>query len=347
MFAALIPDEMMLPSTIAAEPTRIQFGLGIEIKGVQEGDWCKDSLPQIDVADKGKAHLVEPDTVKGHPAREMFTLICADIEFLQMKRSKMMRRRVGESADVLALMTSSVTSSYPADVLRDQSQDSAAIAKRCRLHKLIRQRFAHAIKIQQEDFALIFQQKNQSQRKEFQTQCFDQQDAIARYSVQSQEIQAQRIEEVAKLSSRSDDSAVKQLTTYQSGMSTAEVISNEESDKKPAKEKDTTSIYFSTHTRISINQHPRISADSLASHKPTGRISTEAIYSRQRPLKKCSAESSQIISLRAGTEMNRAGKQAQYKPARRLAGKETISHKTSSGELNGEQTGKLVKDKPS
>ncbi|KZV26893.1 hypothetical protein F511_17748 [Dorcoceras hygrometricum] len=30
-----------------------------------------------------------------------------------------------------------------------------AIAKRCRLHKLIRQRFALALKIQQEDFALI------------------------------------------------------------------------------------------------------------------------------------------------------------------------------------------------
>ncbi|KZV13771.1 glutamate receptor 2.5-like [Dorcoceras hygrometricum] len=33
-----------------------------------------------------------------------------------------------------------------------------AIAKRCRLHKLIRQRFAIAIKIQQEDFALLIQQ---------------------------------------------------------------------------------------------------------------------------------------------------------------------------------------------
>ncbi|KZV34140.1 hypothetical protein F511_19230 [Dorcoceras hygrometricum] len=38
-----------------------------------------------------------------------------------------------------------------------------AIAKRCRLHKLIRQRFALALKIQQEDFALITSRKNQSQ----------------------------------------------------------------------------------------------------------------------------------------------------------------------------------------
>ncbi|KZV30359.1 Pentatricopeptide repeat superfamily protein [Dorcoceras hygrometricum] len=37
----------------------------------------------------------------------------------------MKRRRVEESADGLALMTSSVTSSYSADGLRDQSQESA------------------------------------------------------------------------------------------------------------------------------------------------------------------------------------------------------------------------------
>ncbi|KZV49281.1 hypothetical protein F511_39076 [Dorcoceras hygrometricum] len=53
-----------------------------------------------------------------------------------------------------------------------------AIAKRCRLHKLIRQRFALALKIQQEDFALLTSRKIQSklqwiqsQRKDFQTQC--------------------------------------------------------------------------------------------------------------------------------------------------------------------------------
>ncbi|KZV16272.1 hypothetical protein F511_35838 [Dorcoceras hygrometricum] len=50
-----IPEEMMLPSTMAAEPTKIRFGLGIEIKGVKDGYWYKASLPQIDVADKEKA----------------------------------------------------------------------------------------------------------------------------------------------------------------------------------------------------------------------------------------------------------------------------------------------------
>ncbi|KZV30098.1 hypothetical protein F511_17143 [Dorcoceras hygrometricum] len=66
----------------------------------------------------------------------------------------MKRRRAEESADGLALMTSSMTSSYSADGLREQSQESAAIAKRCRLHKLIRQRFALALKIQQMLFAM-------------------------------------------------------------------------------------------------------------------------------------------------------------------------------------------------
>ncbi|KZV26239.1 hypothetical protein F511_42918 [Dorcoceras hygrometricum] len=42
-----------------------------------------------------------------------------------------------------------------------------------------------------------------------------QEDSVASYSVQSQEIQAQRIEEVAKRSSRGDKSAAKQLTTYE------------------------------------------------------------------------------------------------------------------------------------
>ncbi|KZV45997.1 cysteine protease [Dorcoceras hygrometricum] len=56
-----------------------------------------------------------------------------------------------------------------------------AIAKRCRLHKLIRQHFALALKIQQEDFALITSRKIQSR----------------------------------KIFSHSDKSAAKQLTTYE------------------------------------------------------------------------------------------------------------------------------------
>ncbi|KZV28146.1 hypothetical protein F511_27623 [Dorcoceras hygrometricum] len=76
------------------------------------------------------------------------------VGYQQKKREakEMKRRRAEESADELALMTSSVTSSYSADGLREQSQDISrcyleiAIAKRCRLDKLIRQRFALALK---------------------------------------------------------------------------------------------------------------------------------------------------------------------------------------------------------
>ncbi|KZV54963.1 hypothetical protein F511_32035 [Dorcoceras hygrometricum] len=82
---AQIMKEMMLPSVTAAEPTKITFGTGIEIR---EKDWYKASLPQIDVADKGKAPLVEKDEIKGHSAREMFSLICVDIEFLVQIRDK-------------------------------------------------------------------------------------------------------------------------------------------------------------------------------------------------------------------------------------------------------------------
>ncbi|KZV50156.1 hypothetical protein F511_22613 [Dorcoceras hygrometricum] len=48
----------------------------------------------------------------------------------------MKRRRAGESADGLALMTSSVTSSYSADDLREQSQESAVLvqARRRKTH---------------------------------------------------------------------------------------------------------------------------------------------------------------------------------------------------------------------
>ncbi|KZV49970.1 splicing factor 3B subunit 1-like [Dorcoceras hygrometricum] len=79
--------DVMLPSVTAAEITRIKFARSIEIREVHEGDWYKASLPQISTADKGKAPLVE-DTIKGHRAREMFSLICADIDFLVQLREK-------------------------------------------------------------------------------------------------------------------------------------------------------------------------------------------------------------------------------------------------------------------
>ncbi|KZV41388.1 hypothetical protein F511_22065 [Dorcoceras hygrometricum] len=56
-------------------------------------------LPQIDISDKGKAPLVEKDDIKGHPAREMFSLICADIDCIVQLREKVV-------ADVVSLFHS-------------------------------------------------------------------------------------------------------------------------------------------------------------------------------------------------------------------------------------------------
>ncbi|KZV30255.1 U-box domain-containing protein 9-like [Dorcoceras hygrometricum] len=84
---ATIPHGSMLPSTIG-EITKIKFGRSITIRGVNEGELYKECLPKIPVADKGKAPLHERDPIKGHPAREIFYLICADIELLIQLQEK-------------------------------------------------------------------------------------------------------------------------------------------------------------------------------------------------------------------------------------------------------------------
>ncbi|KZV28272.1 hypothetical protein F511_26688 [Dorcoceras hygrometricum] len=72
-----IPEDMILPSILAEEPTQIKFGRGIEIKEV---DLYKATIPRINPMDKGKAPIVEE--IKGDPAKEIFALISGEIEFL-------------------------------------------------------------------------------------------------------------------------------------------------------------------------------------------------------------------------------------------------------------------------
>ncbi|KZV14679.1 hypothetical protein F511_40251 [Dorcoceras hygrometricum] len=55
---------------------------------VVEPDFAEGKSPKIALADKGKAPLDEPDTIKGHPAREMFHLICGDIDILVQLRER-------------------------------------------------------------------------------------------------------------------------------------------------------------------------------------------------------------------------------------------------------------------
>ncbi|KZV49600.1 protein arginine N-methyltransferase PRMT10 [Dorcoceras hygrometricum] len=87
-----------------------------------------------------------------------------------------------------------------------------ATAKRCRLHKLIRQRFALAIKIQQEDFALFIQQSQalhpvdmNSRRKQQQHPVESSYESAVAIYIQSQALhpvdmdsQTQRIKDISR-----------------------------------------------------------------------------------------------------------------------------------------------------
>ncbi|KZV37432.1 hypothetical protein F511_12450 [Dorcoceras hygrometricum] len=76
-----IPVDIPLPSS-CMEITKISMGKSIKIPGVSKWTWFLQSLPRISAEDKGKEVLVEKDPVKGNPAEEHYSLICADIELL-------------------------------------------------------------------------------------------------------------------------------------------------------------------------------------------------------------------------------------------------------------------------
>ncbi|KZV54139.1 hypothetical protein F511_09974 [Dorcoceras hygrometricum] len=82
-----IPVDIPLPST-CMEVTKITMGKSIKIPGVSKWTWFLKSLPSIPVNDKGKQILVEKDPVKGNPAAEHYSLICADIDLLVSLRAQ-------------------------------------------------------------------------------------------------------------------------------------------------------------------------------------------------------------------------------------------------------------------
>ncbi|KZV52356.1 hypothetical protein F511_22559 [Dorcoceras hygrometricum] len=82
-----IPVDIPLPST-CMEVTKITMGQIIKILGVTEKTWFLNSLPRIPADDKGKEILVDKDPVKGNPAEEHYSLICADIDLLVDLRAK-------------------------------------------------------------------------------------------------------------------------------------------------------------------------------------------------------------------------------------------------------------------
>ncbi|KZV50026.1 hypothetical protein F511_12900 [Dorcoceras hygrometricum] len=96
-------------------------------------------------------------------------VISADDEDQQMKRSAKMKRRRVEIQQMLLEL---------------------AIAKRCRLHELIRQRFALAINIQQEDVAMeiISRREDSAGSNSTSSRCeIQSQDSVARFSRSARE----------------------------------------------------------------------------------------------------------------------------------------------------------------
>ncbi|KZV58486.1 hypothetical protein F511_23431 [Dorcoceras hygrometricum] len=87
-----IPVDIPLPST-CMEVTKIKMGQMIKIPGVSEKTWFLNSLPSILADDKGKEVLVEKDPIKGNPAKEHYSLSCADIDLLVDLRAKVIAER--------------------------------------------------------------------------------------------------------------------------------------------------------------------------------------------------------------------------------------------------------------
>ncbi|KZV26257.1 hypothetical protein F511_40846 [Dorcoceras hygrometricum] len=81
-----IPLDISLPSA-GMEVTKITMVKTIKIPGVVDRALNLANLPQIPADDKGKAILVEKDPVKGNPAKEHYSLICADIDMLVNSRA--------------------------------------------------------------------------------------------------------------------------------------------------------------------------------------------------------------------------------------------------------------------
>ncbi|KZV24570.1 hypothetical protein F511_36762 [Dorcoceras hygrometricum] len=90
-----IPAGSSLPST-TGEVTKIQLGKSIQFRDVNEEDWYKASVPKICTAEKGKAPLHEKDPIKGNLKKEIFALICADIDLLVQLREQLREQVIDE-----------------------------------------------------------------------------------------------------------------------------------------------------------------------------------------------------------------------------------------------------------
>ncbi|KZV23584.1 flavonol synthase [Dorcoceras hygrometricum] len=142
----------------------------------------------------------------------------------------MMRRRAGKSADGLVLMTSSVTSSYSADGLREQSQESAgSLHLDARGSDVVEELIQSQATLIPAEFLPLSNTQTSLQDAVFEypvtSNSSIQSKSLYESAVATQPVASfassrhgfpdARIEQVAKRSSRSDKPVAKKLTTYE------------------------------------------------------------------------------------------------------------------------------------
>ncbi|KZV20819.1 hypothetical protein F511_43481 [Dorcoceras hygrometricum] len=96
----------------------------------------------------------------------------------------------------------------------------------------------------------------------------------------SSNVDAQRIEERAKCSSRRNISAAKQLTIYERCLSTAELNSKWRKRQKPAKEKDASTVLVSVLYRGALHQNGKKTRQPSGALKSFWKLSNGKKFSR-------------------------------------------------------------------
>ncbi|KZV26559.1 hypothetical protein F511_23855 [Dorcoceras hygrometricum] len=136
-----IPVDIPLPSS-SMEITKITMGKSLKIPGVSKWAWFLNRLPRIYDEDKGKDIFVEKDPVKGNPAKEHYSLICADIELLVSLRAQVIDEvaKFFHSFSLRKLASINLEDMYKKEeqVLHwGETESPQELAKEARAHSLI------------------------------------------------------------------------------------------------------------------------------------------------------------------------------------------------------------------
>ncbi|KZV51826.1 hypothetical protein F511_11203 [Dorcoceras hygrometricum] len=176
------PNSPILTHIIATEPTKIKFCHGIEIRGVEAGDWYKANLPIIAATDKGKKQPEEPDTVKGHQALEHLRNFKAmrPVKDILSKKEKMLvwaetdsletaiQRRMFIIAKYRELLLrkyliarrTNLVSGLPTTAIDQRTLDLLPTAHQQAVRNLLKQMRAHGMKWTRPVSSMLFEEPN-------------------------------------------------------------------------------------------------------------------------------------------------------------------------------------------